>query len=133
MLRVMVTGSLGYIGSVLTAYLTERGYVCTGLDTGLFEQAVIYPTAFEQEKTIKKDARDLVEADLKLLVSRQDHSVGTRDQSKEQLCVAYDADFLKDCATFERYLGLRKNDGNLLQAKLLDYSNLVCESIGELP
>ncbi len=65
MSRVMLTGSLGYIGSVLIAYLSERGYACTGFDTGLFEQALIYPVSSEQETVIRKDARDLVEADLK--------------------------------------------------------------------
>lgn len=38
MLRVLVTGHLGYVGSVLTPLLEERGYRVVGLDTGFFEQ-----------------------------------------------------------------------------------------------
>jgi nucleoside-diphosphate-sugar epimerase len=34
--RVLITGSEGYIGSVLTPVLIERGYDATGLDIGWF-------------------------------------------------------------------------------------------------
>jgi nucleoside-diphosphate-sugar epimerase len=58
----MVTGSLGYIGSVLTNYLIERGYDCVGHDTGFFEDAVLYPPP--ATRTVKRDARDIADADL---------------------------------------------------------------------
>ncbi|MDQ3068389.1 MAG: SDR family oxidoreductase [Acidobacteriota bacterium] len=62
MTRVLVTGSLGYIGSVLTPYLAERGYDCAGFDTGFFEDARLYPAP--ATPTVHRDARDITEADL---------------------------------------------------------------------
>lgn len=62
MKRVMITGSLGYIGSVLAPYLQAKGYQCIGYDTGFFRDALLYaplPT-----DTILKDVRDISEADL---------------------------------------------------------------------
>lgn len=63
MKRVLITGALGYIGSVLMPYLQGKGYSCIGYDTGFFRDALLYvpPSA----KIVLKDARDITEADLK--------------------------------------------------------------------
>ena len=63
MKRILVTGSLGYIGSVLTDYLGERGFDCVGYDTGFFRHAQLYPPA--PTNTVLCDARDLNDADIK--------------------------------------------------------------------
>ncbi len=63
MKRILVTGSQGYIGSMLTGYLEEKGFDCVGCDAGFFSGNLLYdppPT-----KTARRDARDLTEADLK--------------------------------------------------------------------
>lgn len=62
MKRVLITGSLGYIGSVLTDYLTDRGFECIGFDTGFFEDSLLYPP--KNVKTIIRDVRTLAEEDL---------------------------------------------------------------------
>ncbi len=60
--KILVTGSLGYIGSVLTPYLESKGYQCIGYDTGFFRDSLLYkPTETE---TVLKDARDIGEEDL---------------------------------------------------------------------
>ena len=60
--RILITGSLGYFGSVLSNYLAENGYDCIGYDTGFFNNCVLYPPP--QAKTVFKDVRDMTETDL---------------------------------------------------------------------
>lgn len=62
MQRILVTGSLGYIGSVLTEYLNTAGFECIGYDTGFFKNSLLYPTV--STGTIVKDAREIGDADL---------------------------------------------------------------------
>lgn len=62
MKRVLITGSLGYIGSVLTPYLQENGFECIGYDTGFFRDCTLYNP--NETKTIMKDVRKLEESDL---------------------------------------------------------------------
>ena len=62
MTRVLVTGSLGYIGSVLTRYLGEHGVDCVGYDTGFFEECLLYPPSSSAQ--VLRDARDITDADL---------------------------------------------------------------------
>ncbi len=61
--RILVTGSLGYIGSVLTPYLEKKGFKCIGYDTGFFKDSLLYTP--KETETILKDARDIDENDLK--------------------------------------------------------------------
>src|SRR5512133_3135272 len=65
MKKVLVTGSLGYLGSVLTGFLEERGYECVGYDTGFFKDCVLYEP--RPVKTVLRDARDIDEADLRAI------------------------------------------------------------------
>jgi nucleoside-diphosphate-sugar epimerase len=60
--RVLITGSLGYFGSKLSSYLTEKGYKCIGFDTGFFRDSLLY--AQEETKTVFMDMRTLNEDDL---------------------------------------------------------------------
>lgn len=63
MKRVLVTGSLGYIGSVLVPYLNESNFDCIGYDTGFFRDCILYQP--KQQKTIFKDVRYITKDDLK--------------------------------------------------------------------
>ena len=70
-MRILITGGAGYIGSVLTPTLLERGYEVTVLDNFLFRQATLtdccrYPT-FE---IVRGDSRD--EAVVRPLVAKAD-------------------------------------------------------------
>ncbi len=57
-MRILVTGNRGYIGSVLTQVLVERGYTVVGCDTGYYEgcELSLMP---DVERQIKKDVRDV--------------------------------------------------------------------------
>ncbi|MEX2424313.1 MAG: SDR family oxidoreductase [Acidimicrobiia bacterium] len=61
--RVLLTGHLGYIGSVLSSRLTEAGHEVVGLDSGLFEDCVLGdpPPAIE---AMRCDLRDVQPSDL---------------------------------------------------------------------
>ncbi|HEY3798085.1 MAG TPA: NAD(P)-dependent oxidoreductase [Caulobacteraceae bacterium] len=60
---VLVTGDRGYIGSVLTGVLQERGYAVVGLDVGYFADCALAPPPGGY-KQIVRDIRDVTEADL---------------------------------------------------------------------
>jgi nucleoside-diphosphate-sugar epimerase len=64
-MNILVTGTDGYIGSVMGPHLMERGYKVTGLDTGFYRAGwlfnngeMVYPSY------IHKDLRDISESDL---------------------------------------------------------------------
>ena len=61
--KVIITGSLGYVGSVLAPYLLKHGYEVRGYDTGFFKDALLYPAS--EYETVIKDARDITEKDLR--------------------------------------------------------------------
>ena len=62
MKKILVTGSLGYIGSVLTGYLCKNGYEVVGIDTGFFNHALLYRP--QSTETIFRDARTIEKKDL---------------------------------------------------------------------
>jgi nucleoside-diphosphate-sugar epimerase len=62
---VLVTGHLGYIGTVLTPMLVNAGHKVTGLDSDLYSRCTYSPGGKICEvATIRKDVRDVEAADL---------------------------------------------------------------------
>lgn len=64
MQRVLITGSQGYIGSVLTSFLEEHGHQCIGYDTGFFRDSLLYAPSQSDSNTVFRDARDITSDDL---------------------------------------------------------------------
>src|SRR3989440_11246636 len=62
-MRVLLTGHLGYIGTVMAPLLAEAGHQVVGLDSGLFEQCT-FGEPPRQFPSIRKDIRDITPADL---------------------------------------------------------------------
>jgi len=61
-MNVLVTGNLGYIGSVLTSLLEEQGHSVSGLDVGFFADCLVAP-AHELKYQSSKDIRDVEVSD----------------------------------------------------------------------
>lgn len=55
---IMVTGNLGYIGSVMVPVLVEKGCDVVGYDAGYYEDCYLIPAPQSLKKQIKKDIRD---------------------------------------------------------------------------
>ena len=64
-MKVLVTGSQGYIGSNLVFVLEDKGHEVTGLDTGFFKKAKLYDHGRQEVSLITKDVRDVTFSDLK--------------------------------------------------------------------
>jgi len=62
-MNVLVTGNLGYIGTVLVPILQQRGHKVTGLDAGYFVDCSLNPVS-DNFRQIIKDIRDIELADL---------------------------------------------------------------------
>lgn len=63
-MRVLVTGTDGYIGALLGPYLMARGIEVVGLDTGFYRQGWLYPATGPLPRTITKDIREVEPEDL---------------------------------------------------------------------
>lgn len=63
--RILVTGSDGYIGSVLVSLLEDQGYDVRGLDTGFYRAGMLYQTGRPQPQVLTKDIRDVCVDDLR--------------------------------------------------------------------
>lgn len=64
-MRVLLTGHLGYIGTVLTPMLVAAGHEVVGCDSDLYERCTFAPGgAIYEVPTLRKDVRDLEVADL---------------------------------------------------------------------
>jgi nucleoside-diphosphate-sugar epimerase len=63
-MNILVTGTDGYIGTLLVPVLTERGHTVVGLDTGYYREAQLYDGVQPPGRTIRKDIRRVSEADL---------------------------------------------------------------------
>jgi nucleoside-diphosphate-sugar epimerase len=63
-MRIMVTGHLGYIGTVMVPLLQAEGHEITGLDSDIFEECK-FIGKIHRVPSIKKDIRDVTGSDLK--------------------------------------------------------------------
>jgi len=64
-MRVLVTGHLGYIGTVLTPMLVRAGHTVTGLDSDLYSRCTYAAGGkIAEVATVRKDVRDVVAGDL---------------------------------------------------------------------
>jgi nucleoside-diphosphate-sugar epimerase len=63
-MKVLVTGTDGYIGVVLAAVLRERGHEVTGLDTGFYRSGWLYDEVGARRADVVKDIRQVSREDL---------------------------------------------------------------------
>lgn len=61
-MKILVTGSNGYIGTMLCDTLLKAGHKVTGLDTGFYEEAWLFAVQ-KPETVIKKDVRAVTKED----------------------------------------------------------------------
>src|SRR4030088_1570803 len=64
-MRIFVTGTEGYLGSLLAPELVRRGYEVIGLDTGYYKERMLYRNGEITPLTLAKDLRHLEADDLK--------------------------------------------------------------------
>ncbi len=64
MKKILVTGSEGYIGTILITRLLNQGYDVTGLDTCLYSHGNLTHNNLPYYQLIKKDVRDVTAKDL---------------------------------------------------------------------
>jgi nucleoside-diphosphate-sugar epimerase len=67
-MKVLVTGTEGYIGSILAPYLTRSGMTVVGLDTAFYRDGWLYSdpaTLSPSPRTLFKDVRQVTAADLR--------------------------------------------------------------------
>jgi len=64
-MKLLVTGTDGYIGTILAPYLMDRGHEVTGIDTGFHRIGWLYNGVRVMPKTITKDIRNITEEDLR--------------------------------------------------------------------
>lgn len=62
--KILITGNLGYIGSVLTEKLIAQGYIVKGLDVGFYSDYSFYSNKELKFSQIKKDIRKINNSDL---------------------------------------------------------------------
>lgn len=62
-MKILVTGNLGYIGSVLVPNLLTHGHEVIGLDSGYFQDCLL-DSVNDEFVQIKKDIRDIAVGDL---------------------------------------------------------------------
>ncbi len=63
-MRILVTGNLGYIGTVLTEVLLQSNYEVVGLDTNFYDGITPLPVILKNIKQITKDIRKVEKKDL---------------------------------------------------------------------
>ncbi len=63
-MRVLITGTDGYIGCLMAPFIANAGHDVVGLDTGYFRDAQLGPAPFSGFTTITKDVRLVTRADL---------------------------------------------------------------------
>lgn len=60
-----MTGTDGYLGSVIAPDLISAGHEVTGVDTGFFRSGWLYHSGGRRPATMTKDIREIVLEDLK--------------------------------------------------------------------
>jgi nucleoside-diphosphate-sugar epimerase len=63
-MKVLVTGTEGYLGSLFAPLLLERGHEVVAVDTGYYKVGWLYNGTQLTAKTLNKDIRHISEADL---------------------------------------------------------------------
>jgi nucleoside-diphosphate-sugar epimerase len=63
-MKVLVTGSHGYIGTILVPMLTEKGHEVVGLDSDLYKQCTFGDGMLSSIPLIEKDIREVRASDL---------------------------------------------------------------------
>jgi nucleoside-diphosphate-sugar epimerase len=63
-MKVLITGTEGYLGSLLAPLLMEQGHEVTGVDTGFYKSGWLYNGTHSTAKTLNKDIRHITAADL---------------------------------------------------------------------
>jgi len=63
-MKVLVTGTEGYLGCLLAPTLMGRGHEVVGVDTGYYRQGWLYNGVTETAKTLAKDIRNITVEDL---------------------------------------------------------------------
>ena len=63
-MKILVTGTDGYLGSLLVPQLLTRGHEVTGVDVGYYKAGCLYNTRHDQPRTLVKDVRHLTAEDL---------------------------------------------------------------------
>lgn len=64
-MRVLVTGTDGYIGAVLAPMLVDRGHEVVGIDTGLYRDGWFYDSPELSFTRINKDTRHVTQDDVR--------------------------------------------------------------------
>src|ERR1700756_2076167 len=63
-MRILVTGTEGYLGSLLAPELIRRGHEVVGLDTGFYKDRMLYRDGGATPLTLPRDLRQIEPADL---------------------------------------------------------------------
>lgn len=63
-MKVLLTGSDGYIGVRMGDYLLQRGHDVVGLDSGFHRVGWLYNATDRRPESITKDTRDITPDDL---------------------------------------------------------------------
>ncbi len=63
-MKVLVTGTEGYLGSLLAPLLSRQGHEVLAVDTGFYKSGWLYHGLSETPRTLNKDIREIEAADL---------------------------------------------------------------------
>jgi nucleoside-diphosphate-sugar epimerase len=63
-MKVLITGTEGYIGSLVAPLLMQHGHDVTGVDSGYYKEGWLYNGTAVTPKTLRKDVREIESADL---------------------------------------------------------------------